>query len=188
MVHWNKKTPEYIYRSKVNSGVKSDLLIMQTKPLWFIPVKLLGKVCILSSRPNMAKSCLLQKEKGMNGIQIWLLALLHVCPNLQSQWDYRGAMSQHFNLTYSLTVRPSLSVWHTLTLPLNIGKASFFIRGTWELGLGRGGDLTDWGTDRPSSWLHLSGNTFLSYWRDRMFWRASHNVSENDPWAEKFLS
>lgn len=77
-----------------------------------------GKLAFYFPGLNMAKSRLLQKEREMTRIQIWQLALQHVSPNLRSQRDYRGAMSQHFNLTYSQTVPLSLSVWHTLSLLL----------------------------------------------------------------------
>lgn len=77
-----------------------------------------GKLAFYFPGLNMAKSRLLQKEREMTRIQIWQLALQHVSPNLRSQRDYRGAMSQHFNLTYSQTAPLSLSVWHTLSLLL----------------------------------------------------------------------
>lgn len=55
-----------------------------------------GNICIFLPGLNMSKSGLSQKERETNRIQMWHLALHHVRPNLRSQTDYRGAMSQHF--------------------------------------------------------------------------------------------
>lgn len=85
--------------------------MMQTKSVFgFFPLEQLRKIYVFLSRLNMAKSRLLQKEVEMNRIQIWQLALFHISCYLRGQWDDRGAMSRHFNLTYSLTARPGLSV------------------------------------------------------------------------------
>lgn len=93
---WNK-LKLYIRRSSKFSAIGS--------PCWSCNLVLLGlifllkpkgNICIFLPGLNMSKSGLSQKERETNRIQMWHLALHHVRPNLRSQTDYRGAMSQHF--------------------------------------------------------------------------------------------
>lgn len=130
----------FYQRIKVNAGPGSSCSLHKISPC-------LARICFKSKGGNyhffglnMAKSHLLLKDREMIRIQIWQLALHDVSPNLWSQRDYRGVMSQHFNLTYSLTATLSLSARHTLSPPLWLlaRPHSSSVRGGVDTGRQRG--------------------------------------------------